>query len=292
MLIEQQKEQCRVLLYGFTVDVEGAYDRLSCVMNEVDRKVRRTQDTVSLKYAGRGRLLHKIRTLKEIEGLFTDLSIELDGNALSLRGVQEDISEAKLKIHEANSEIVSETFEHGFSSALVDFLNQIHHKNDVVYSVNEKLEKAGVTAEIEITYKKCLIFVPPGNQCQAVQDTIIELVKEDEIALEKESLPLLKEQIWVDLKDDLTERYKKTANVTTPPERDRVHIIGLKKIVDTAKKQIERFMEENTIKTDLFPIDSLSHKFIKRYSTEEVKGIQRNLSEHHVVIKVRGKLVV
>ena len=291
MLIEQQKEQRRVLLYGFTVDVEGAYNRLSSVLNEVDRNVRRTQDTVSLKYAGRGRLLHTIGTLKEIEGLFTDLSIEFDGNTLSLRGVPEDISEAKLKIHEVNSEIVSGTFEHGFSSALVDFLNQIQRKNDVVYSIKEELEKAGVTAEIEITYKRCLMFVPPGNQCQAVQDTIIELVKEEEIVLEKESLPLLKEQIWDDLNDDLTERYEKTADVTLT-ERDRVHIIGLKKIVDTAKKQIERLMEENTIKTDLFPIDSLSHKFIKRYSTEEVKGIQRNLSEHHVVIKIRGKLVV
>ena len=185
MLIEQQKEQCRVLLYGFTVDVEGAYNRLSSVLNEVDRKVRRKQDTVSLKYAGRGRLLHTIGTLKKIEGLFTDLIIEFDGNALSLRGVPEDIKEATLKIHEANSEIVSGTFEHGFSSALVDFLNQIQRKNDVVYSIKEKLEKAGVKAEIEITSKKCLMFVPPGSQCQAVQDTIIELVKEEENCVRK-----------------------------------------------------------------------------------------------------------
>lgn len=290
-MIEQQKEQCRVLLYGFTNDVEGAYNRLSSVLNEVDRKVRRTHDTVSLKYAGRGRLLHTIGILEDIEGLFTDLNIEFDGTTLNLRGVPEDISEAKLKIHETNNEIVSGMFEHGFSSALVDFLNQNQRQNDVVHSIKEELNKAGVTAEIEITYDECLMFVPSGKQCQAVQDTIIDLVKEEEIVLEKESLTLLKKQIWDDLNEDLTERYEKTADVTLS-EGDKVHIIGLSKIVDTAKEQIERFLEENTIKTDVLFIDSLSIKFIKRYSTEEVSGIQRNLSEHHVTIKIRGKIVV
>ena len=111
--------------------------------------------------------------------------------------------------------------------------------------------------------------------------------------LEKESLPLLKEQIWDDLNDDLTERYEKTADVTLTESDRVVHIIGLRKNVGTAKKQIERFMEENTIKTDLFSyrfaVTKIHQEIQHRRKSKEYKGIYRSIM---FVIKVRGKLVV
>ena len=287
MLIEKQDN--KVYLLGMKTNVEDADNLLSRIMVDLDRQVRRKSETVPIKSPARVRLLQSMGTFEEIEGQFTDLTITPEKFQVCIEGVPEDITEAKLAIHEANNDIVSDKVVHGFSDQLVRFVNQDERENKVLQKFQEELNDDDIVGEVEITVKDCKIFVPPGCHCSDVKDKLFDLICEEIVQLEKESMVVLEEQIWDDLNEDLTERYEESIDISVNRRDQFVRIVGLKEFVQTAKDQVNRFFEENTVKTEVIPMDQFSQKFTKKYNIDRVADIGEKLSEHKVEIYIRGK---
>ena len=287
MLIEKQDN--KVYLYGMKTQVEGADNRLNHVMLDLDRQVRRKSETVAFKSPARVKLLQSMGIFEEIEGTFSDLTIAPEKSQVRIDGVPEDITKATLEIHEANNDILTEKIPHDFSNELVRFVNQIERENKVLQTFQEELKDNNIIAEIEITMKDCKIFVPPGKHCSEVKDKLFDLVCEEEIQLEKESMDVLDEQIWDDLNEDLTERYEDTVDISVNEVDKVVSIVGLKGNVQTAKDQVQRFFEENTITSESIPMDPFTQKFTKTYNRDKVTELGTKLSEHKVSIQLRGK---
>ena len=284
-LIEERPKQQYIYLYGRRDEVEAATSRIKSALNDIDRKVRQTHKIVCLKSAARMRLLQSMGTFETIENKFTDLKIRHENDEIKLIGVPEDINEAELELHTANNELIAQKVPHKFSSTLVDFL----HHSKVIDIIKEQLNEKHITAEFEVADSDFSIFVPAGRRCEDVVEIMFEFIKEETICLEKESLLLLKDQLWEDLNEDITERYENTADVSVD-DSDQVRVVGLKDDVMKAKEQLSRFFDENTIGTECIPLDQLTQKFITRYCRDEVADMEERLSEHHVSILLRGTI--
>ena len=287
ILIEKQDN--RIYMLGMKADVEEASNRLNHVMVDIDRQVRRKSETVPIKPPARVKLLQSMGTFEKIEGQFTDLTIAPEKFQVRIEGVPEDIIKATLDIHEANNDIVSDKVVHNFSDQLVRFVNQDERENKALQKFQEALNDDDIVGEVEITMKDCKIFVPPGCHCSAVRDKLFDLICEEIVQLEKESMDVLEEQIWDDLNEDLTERYEESIDISVNRRDQIVRIVGLKEFVQTAKDQVNRFFEENTVKSEVIPMDQFSQKFTKKYNMDRVADIGEKLSEHKVEIYIRGK---
>ena len=289
LIIEERPRQHEIYLYGERERVEDAVRQINSVSNEIDRKLRRIHDSISLKLKGRAKILDKIGVLDRIEKKFTDLKITLEDGVIHVEGIPEDVTATMLEIHEENSKLVMEKQPHGYSRALVQYIQQEDRPNKVTELVRRQLGEEQITAEFELTSTELRVVVPPEGYCKDAFDIIFDIIREEKIDLEREAVPLLNDQMWEELHEDITERYEQTVDISLN-NSDEVVIIGFKDDVLKAKEKLTSFFEENTVKSECLPWDSLTRRFTIQYSRNKVSEIEKQFLEYQVKFSLRGNV--
>ena len=218
------------------------------------------------------------RLQDEHKGLIAEISPEK--NAVFFKGPQGMINKATLIVWQILAKSKEEPVE--LPTLIVSLLKtedaQEHiynnfEKNDVVAVLSFENNKANEVTAVGVN----------GTQARQAAKLVKDLTKERSTHLDEDQAQLMKSTKWGSLRDKL--QRSSLCKVEFDSTTSTLWIGGCCNDVEESANEIEKFLEENTIVTEIIPLSTGQRKFLFKYWESKVKAVQRNNHFQSVSIK-------
>ena len=215
---------------------------------------------------------------------YRHLSIAVDssGQKLSLTGPRNLIQEVKAEVFTFMSKIIEQTTE--LPANIINVLK----RPDVSEFIQDLLKQKAIQAVIlygqgQSSSEVKVVGVDSRNTKEA-NNVLQDAVQEKRHHLKAESAPVLESRIWKDFQSSIAPRYK--VGITVDNRSRTIWVSGIARDVQECFKEVENFLEKNTILHNIIPLEYGTTRFLSEVWKSKLDGIKSELTNCSIGMRV------
>ncbi|XP_048590723.1 uncharacterized protein LOC5500942 [Nematostella vectensis] len=223
-------------------------------------------------------LLDKLEFGKAIQVEYPDMIVQVDlqKQEVLVKGPKEQYEKAIMKVYQKLGQMSGKTL--SLSANVAEMLNT----DQGLARVKEEMKKQKIEAVFSIAEVsgKCSVFGSSSTEADKASEVVTKLIKEVKIDVGKDNQDLLASKQWSAVCDDVKGR----CNVYVRRNKwNETWFTGFADDVDKAEQRVKRFLEENAIKTEKYPLASaVQRRYIVWHRMTDLKGFEEKLKDQGV----------
>lgn len=246
------------------------------IENQIQRLKHQTSKTMANQKASALRLLQVEKVLTEIENKFENLKIEAipQHGIVKLLGVPQDITSAQVEIMKKVLDLVQVRH-----TEISECQRTVLKRKTVKLYISAKLKSMSIRGQWEITPDGVLAYAMPGDNADKFEKIMKYSVEERCLPLSDASMGVLKSPEWGKKIDQLNEDEKVLVCILS----DNVCIVSTDDIHGDVVRDVEDFIENNSLRVRKYYFDQHFLKFMKRHCGNDFEKMKR-LQKVHLTI--------
>ena len=274
LTVTHDDDSMTIIFVGRSDIVKNFYDEVSAKKEEIQKNLKRKNkiQTQSMKIKPiEVMLILKENKFKQLKNIAPDFTYDVDeeSGTITLAGVKEDISEAKLAVFEVKKNYY--TWKMTTLSC-----NQCRLlKNEAVVDILEQtLCDKNITAVFDIKENEVLVCTTCQDECKPVENIFKETVLEDKIKLDDTSKNVLRLDEWAEQKVNITTQFRDVSYVDDSAD-DRIVVVATYNVLDEIMKDLDKFVTEHSIYDETIKIkDEAELKYLKIHLKDLLKELE------------------
>ena len=258
LLIVYKGEQLKDLVNTLVTEIKDTQEAL-------DRKKREKTDTVK-NSQGKLLLLQKHKVMKNLSEKYPHLVITFRGDEglLELKGLEQEIQGAKIKILETLFDFKSAT--HKWDTELhMELLGKDEARKTVESFCSEQLSPDDV-----------LMFTPHGfevhsfdaQRAEMIQVTAVKAVQKRVVKFNDDSKLVVMSKEWRDLKRSILTRNE--GLMVMEEDESSLTILSVSQSIQNDYRSLQDYLQENIVKQHTFPLPQCMHALFRPFLQERV----------------------
>ena len=248
--------------------------KITDTQEELDRKKREKTDTVK-NSRGKLLLLQKHKVMKNLSEKYPNLVITFreDEGLLELKGLEQEIQGAKIKILETLNDFKSAT--HKWDTELhMELLGKDEARKTVESLCSEQLSPDDV-----------LMFTPHGfevysfdaRRAEMIQVTAVKAVQKRVVRFNDDNKPVVMSQEWANLKRAILTRNE--GLMLMDEDESSLTILSISQSIQSDYRSLQDFLQENSVKRHTFPLPQCMHALFRSFLQERVIPLQLRMED-------------
>jgi hypothetical protein len=275
------------LVVGLKDDAKKLFDKIDKTVSDVEKEVERKKQAVTDKKKLKSYELDLLRTdtsfQDRLKQKYPGLQFQIQDDHIMLHGAMDDILKFKVELSDFLHDIESD-------EVPVDTENKLNFLADqkTQQYVSKKLHEKSASIAWELNTRKRVVVmhaVKPECLSQA-KEVIANAVCEEYIDVHPESCDLLVSEEWFQMVQKLIDTSGHGSLSITSDEHGGVLLVGTDNVITKAQTEVKKFLDLNTIYTEIVAFGPSTHKFIVRFLLIRIKDIERELQMHKIQITV------
>ena len=283
-------QQHNIALTGNKQDVEGLVEKLQVLNTKIEKNLA-LEASKTTKIVGdipriRLKFLSELDFDKELQVKYGNTQVDIipDKGHIQIRGPTEATHRAAADVWQALASMKNVSLE--MSQNAVGVLRsracQSFMKEQFTANNLQALVVFGDEDEYELS-DTVVIMGMNSNFAQKASHLVKKLVVEESLVLDEGQVQLEKSEKWRRLKDELTDKF--ILSITFDRNSNRLWLAGRKEDVSSALGDVNRFLKENTIVSEVVELPRGCRRFLVKYREQDLRQIQDELSKHSTLIK-------
>ena len=235
-------------------------------------------------------LLKKINIFDKLKSKSKNLNVVIDeeNGSIRLEGPPDQFKEASValrkQMHEIASRSVSVT-----SNAL-----KILSSEDGLNLVKREMKRNDLDAVFvfDTDTNEASVVGKSSAEADKAAHMIENMVLEQKIKVEKQSLPLLKSPGWKALSENVPKRFEVFIRRN---EYGDTWVTGFKQDVCLAVEEFQTFLDANTVRRETFTTDKLILRYLNNYRKHDLSSVESSLKQFSVKVTAgndEGNLII
>jgi hypothetical protein len=276
------------VVVGMKSLAKGLFDKLSSIVkameDEIEKRKQEVTETNGKLKSFQLRLLlavsFQVEAGKRHEGL--KVNINLQKNTIMFHGQMKDVRDAQVEMYEILNNNKSDKI-----SGMSDMQRKLLDSKEVKPHIVQKFKGDNISAVWEVQGQDVQVYSFDDASLVKAIHIIRKSVPEHVCELNPESCSLLNHRDWQSLVKELQGRNAGTLLIVPAADGQQVFITCIDSIMHGVLEEIERFLLENTIYSQVVKFPPSRQKFIAEYWQQKVIAIQNNLKAYHVQIVMK-----
>ena len=288
--VEYLDEQCKILLAGKRKDVEALSGVLSDLKIEVEKQLalEASKVTITVKEVPRQRLafLSDFDFHKKLEVKYenTKVDIFVDKREVHIRGPSVVAEKARADMWQVISSVKIITLEMSQNAievlkgkACQSFMKERFKANNLQALVTFDVEKD------EISPDTAAVMGMSSEIAQKASCLVKAMIVEESLVLEDGQVQLEKSEKWRLFRDELIEN--NILSIMFDRSSKKLQLAGKKGEVSVALERVTRFLNENTIISQVLELPMGCRRFLAKYREQNLRQIQEELNKNSTLFK-------
>ena len=288
--VEYLDEQCKILLAGKRNDVEALSSVLSDLKIEVEKQLalEASKVTITVKEVPRQRLafLSDFDFHKKLEVKYdgTKVHIFVDKREVHIRGPSVVVEKARADMWQVLSSVKIITLEMSQNAievlkgkACQSFMKERFKANNLQALVTFDVE------EDEISPDTAAVMGMSSEIAQKASLLVKAMIVEESLVLEDGQVQLEKSEKWRLLRDELIEN--NILSIMFDRSSKNLQLAGEKREVSVGLESVTRFLNENTIISQVLELPVGCRRFLAKYREQNLRQIQEELNKSSTIFK-------
>ena len=283
-----EKASRKIVFVGEMVSVKSVHTEISKLHEVIQNHIQRKKRFVTKEFDFIDpviRLLRKIDIFEEMNMVSDDLKVDLNpqNRTINFTGVTEDILQAHRKIVEKVSK-----FENWIVSENISkFQVRLMKRDPVKCKLESIFMENNLIVEMEFVDDAIKLFALDKHQHLQTNLIIETLTTESEINLDELSANVLSTKEWNLEKEAVCRENKDQVSINTI-DGAKIIITSTSDMHDDVKGKIEKFIQENSIYSDVLAIpDSGIFKFVSKHCFGDLEGIAKRNKQYFLTVNLQ-----
>ena len=288
--VEYLDEQCKILLAGKRKDVEALSGVLSDLKIEVEKQfaLEASKVTITVKEVPRQCLafLSDFDFHKKLEVKYENTKVDffVDKREVHIRGPSVVVEKARADMWQVISSVKIVTLEMSQnaievlkSKACQSFMKERFKANNLQALVTFGVE------EDEISPDTAAVMGMSSEIAQKASCLVKAMIVEESLVLEDGQVQLEKSEKWRLFRDELIEN--NILSIMFDRSSKKLQLAGKRGEVSVAKESVTRFLNENTIISQVLELPVGCRRFLAKYREQNLRQIQEELNKNSTIFK-------
>ena len=289
--IRYLNEEREIDITGIKPDVESLVEELKELKTEIESQLAleasKTTKIVKDIPCDRLNFLSDLDFDKELEVQYQNTEVDIfpDKGEVHIRGPPETVHKAAADVWQAIANIKEEKFE--MSQNAVGVLRsracQPFIKDQFVANNLQALLIFGAEEEEGEFTGTAVVMGMNSDFAHKASRLLKKIIVEESLLLDDGQVQLEKSEKWRQFRDEITEN--SILAIKFYPNDKKLCLAGRKEDVTSALKNVKRFLDENTIVSEIVKLPRGCRRFLAKFREQRLCQIQEELNKHSTLIK-------
>ncbi|XP_078579847.1 protein mono-ADP-ribosyltransferase PARP14-like [Branchiostoma floridae x Branchiostoma japonicum] len=278
---------CTIKIVGDRDKVMTLYDTITAEVKKIEEDYKRSKSTVVEEVKNlrpnQTKVLHASRFFDSIRESFPKMKVAIDEavNKVELKGLPDEINQAKLMMYERAQEVTSCRMP--VSTSMLPLLKgseaQEHLKTDV-------FPKAGIVAVLDLSGDDLVVWALSEDHATKARELVAATFDEKRVDVSKDSVPVLRTGNWQRMKQavEASSAGLLKISVATSGEVAQVVIVGESRQAVEISTRVTTFLAKNTIHIKVIPGEDGAVRFLDKHRKDDIRDIETEQATHQVKI--------
>ncbi|XP_060564934.1 protein mono-ADP-ribosyltransferase PARP14-like [Ruditapes philippinarum] len=283
--IVNKKEEHLIFVVGTKTAADDLKDVIEKGINKIIDAAEKEKQTVTEIFSNLENIETKMLIFqhfsKELEDKFDDLNVEIktDRNEIHLKGQINNVKSAQLAIYDRKSNF--EVTKIRDISKLALTLLQLESTRNALQC---KLEAKSIRAVWEPTTDGIVVCCYKPSSIEKAVDIIRSFICNEQIAIKKGTVPDLETEKWRKKIEEIYSKHPGKVMISLDENQEKIHICTLADKHTLVKEEIQRFLEANTITTQIISNSKEINRFLEKNCRKEIEEIYLRHQQYYVKI--------